>query len=99
MLKIFSASGEESALSDLGVYSAPSLAFRILGASPKFKIVDFYGQVRVIKLYSPIALFAALNTSLKGPKIWINSVYIYPEHPGTSYMGAEADDWPTLKIL
>ena len=42
-LKIFSASGEESALSDLGVYSAPSSAFRILGASPKFKIVDFYG--------------------------------------------------------
>ena len=42
-LKIFSALGEESALSDLGMYSAPSLAFRILGASPKFKIVDFYG--------------------------------------------------------
>ena len=42
-LKIFSASGEESALSDLGIHSAPSSAFRILGASPKFKIVDFYG--------------------------------------------------------
>ena len=42
-LKIFSASGEESALSDLGVHSTPSSAFRILGASPKFKIVDFYG--------------------------------------------------------
>ena len=42
-LKIFSASGEESALSDLGVYNAPSSAFQILGASPKFKIVDFYG--------------------------------------------------------
>ena len=42
-LKTFSASGEESALPDLGVYSAPNSAFRILGASPKFKIVDFYG--------------------------------------------------------
>ena len=55
--------------------------------------------MRVIKLYSPLALFAALNTSLKGQKIWIKSVYIYPEHLSTSYMGAEADDWPTLKIL
>ena len=96
-LKIFSASGEESALSNLGVHSAPSSALRILGASPKFKIVDFYGQVRAIKPYSPIALFVALNTSLKGPKIWIKSVYIYPEHPSTSYMGAEADACPTAQ--
>ena len=94
---MFSASGEGSALPDLGMYSTPSSAFRILGASPKFKIVDFYGQVRVIKLYSPIALFT--DTSLKGPKAWIKSVHIYPEHPSTSYMGAEADDWPTLKIF
>ena len=42
-LKTFSASGEESALSGLGVYSAPNLAFRILGASPKLKIIEFYG--------------------------------------------------------
>ena len=42
-LKIFFPSGEESALSDLGVHSALSSVFRILGASPKFKIVDFYG--------------------------------------------------------
>ena len=34
-LKIFSAPGEESASSDLGMHSAPSPAFRIL--------VDFYG--------------------------------------------------------
>ena len=47
--------------------------------------------MRVIKPYGPIALFVALNNSLKGPKIWIKSVYIYPEHPNTSYMGAEAD--------
>ena len=98
-LKIFSTSGEESASSELGMYSAPGPAFRILGALPKFKIVDFYGQVRAIKPYSPIALFAALNTSFKGPKNWIKSVYIYPEHPSTSYMGAEAEDWPTLKIF
>ena len=26
-----------------GVYSAPNSAFRILGALPKFKIIDFYG--------------------------------------------------------
>ena len=55
--------------------------------------------MRVIKLYSPITSFMALNTTLKGPKTWIKSVYIYPEHPSTSYMGAEADDWPTLKIF
>ena len=55
--------------------------------------------MRAIKPYSPIASFVALNTSLKGPKTWIKSIYIYPEHPGTSYMGAEADDWPTLKIF
>ena len=42
-LKTFSASGEESALPDLGVYSAPNSAFRKLGASPKFKIIEFYG--------------------------------------------------------
>ena len=35
--------GEESALSGLGVYSAPNSAFRTLGASPKFKIIEFYG--------------------------------------------------------
>ena len=42
-LNSFSALGEESALSGLGVYSAPNSAFRIPGASPKFKIIDFYG--------------------------------------------------------
>ena len=34
-LKTFSASGEESALSGLGVYSAPNSALGIRGASPK----------------------------------------------------------------
>ena len=86
-LKIFFALGKESALSDLGVHSAPSSAFRILGASPKFKIVDFYGLVRVIKVYIPIAWFVVLNTSLEGPKIGIRSAQVYPEHPSTRYMG------------
>ena len=54
--------------------------------------------MRVIKHYSPIAWFIALNTSLEGPKIGVKSVQIYPEHPTTCYMGAEADDWPTLRF-
>ena len=54
--------------------------------------------MRVIKPYSLIAWFVVLNTSLEGPKIGIKSVEVYPEHPSTSYMGAEADDWPTLRF-
>ena len=54
--------------------------------------------MRVIKHYSLIAWFVALNTSLEGPKIGVKSVQIYPEHPSTSYMGAEADDCPTLRF-
>ncbi len=34
---------EELALSGQGVDSAPNSVFRILGASPKFKIIEFYG--------------------------------------------------------
>ena len=52
--------------------------------------------MRVIKLYSPIAWFVVLNTSFEGPKIGIKSDQIFPEHLSTSYMGAEADDWPTF---
>ena len=54
--------------------------------------------MRVIKLYSPIAWFAMLNTSFEGPKIGIKSDQVYPEHPRTSYVGLEADDWPTLRF-
>ena len=79
-------------MSGLGVYSAPNSAFRIPEASPKFKIVDFYGYVRVIKVYSPIAWFVVLNTSFEGPKTGIKSDQVYPENLSTSYMGAEADD-------
>ena len=42
-LKIYAASSEEPALSGQGVDSAPNSFFRILGASLKFKIIEFYG--------------------------------------------------------
>ena len=42
-LKTYAAKGEEPALSGQGVDSAPNSVFRILGASPKFKIIEFYG--------------------------------------------------------
>ena len=42
-LKTYAASSEEPDLSGLGVDSAPNSAFRKLGASPKFKIIEFYG--------------------------------------------------------
>ena len=34
---------------------------------------------------------------LQGPNNGIKSVQVYPEHPRTFYVGAEADDWPTLR--
>ena len=37
--------------------------------------------MRVIKPYSLIAWFVALNTSLEGPKIGVKSARVYPEHP------------------
>ena len=52
--------------------------------------------MRVINYYSPIALFVVLSASLEGPNIGIKSAQVYPEHPSTSYMRAEADDWATL---
>ena len=42
-LKAYAASSEEPALSGQGVDSASNSVFRILGASPKFKIIEFYG--------------------------------------------------------
>ena len=42
-LKTYAASSEEPDLSGLGVDSAPNSVFRILGASPKFKIIEFCG--------------------------------------------------------
>ena len=55
--------------------------------------------MRVIKPYSPIAWFVVLNTSFEGPKTGLKSDQVYPEHLSTSYMGAEADDWPTLSLI
>ena len=42
-LKAYAASSEEPDLFGLGVDSALNSVFRILGASPKFKIIEFYG--------------------------------------------------------
>ena len=42
-LKAYAASSEEPDLSGQGMDSALNSVFRILGASPKFKIIGFYG--------------------------------------------------------
>jgi len=54
--------------------------------------------VRVFKHYSPIAWFVVLSASLEGPNYGKKSPQVYPEHPSTSGMGAEADDWPSLNF-
>ena len=48
--------------------------------------------MRVIKHYSPVALFVVLSTSLEGPNNGKKSAPVYPEHPSTHGMGVEADD-------
>ena len=85
-------------MSGKGVDSAPNSVFRMLGASPKFKIIEFYGLVRVFKHYSLIALFVVLTASLDGPNHGKKSAQVYPEHPSTGGMGAVADDSPSLKF-
>ena len=55
--------------------------------------------MRVFKHYSPIAWFVVLSASLEGPNYGKKSAQVYPEHPSTSGMGAEADDWPSLNFL
>ena len=81
------------------MYRAPNSAFRILGASPKFKIIEFYGKVRVIKHYSPISWFIVLSASLEGPKNGNKSAQVYLEHPSTRGMGVEADDSHLLDLI
>ena len=54
--------------------------------------------MRVIKHYSPIALFVVLSASLEGPKNGKKSTQVYPEHPSTRGMGVEADDSPSLRF-
>ena len=85
-------------MSDEGVDSAPNSIFRILGASPKFKIIEFYGKVRVFTHYSPIASFVGLSASLEGPKYGKKSAQVYPRTPQHYGKGAEADDSPSLSI-
>ena len=57
-----------------------------------------YGYVRVIKPHSPIAWFVALNTSFKDQIFGSRVFRFHPEHPRTTYVGAEADNWPTLRF-
>ena len=45
-----------------------------------------------------MALFVVLSTSLEGPNNEKKSAQIYPEHPNTRGMGAEADDLPSLRF-
>ena len=47
---------------------------------------------------SPVAFFVVLSASLDGPKYGNKSAQIYPEHPSTRGMGAEADDLPSLRF-
>ena len=42
--------------------------------------------------YGLIALLVVLSTSLEGPKNGNKSAPVYPEHPNTRGMGAEADN-------
>ena len=49
-------------------------------------------------IISPVASFVVLSASLDGPKHGNKSAQVYPEHPSTSGMGAEADDWPSLNF-
>ena len=54
--------------------------------------------MRVIKSHSLIAWFVALNTSFKDQNFGSRVFRFHPEHPRTTYVGAEADDWPTLRF-
>ena len=55
--------------------------------------------MRVFKHYSPIAWFVVLSASSKDPTMGKRVLRFIPEHPSTSGMGAEADDWPSLNFL
>ena len=54
--------------------------------------------MRVFKPYSLIAWFVAINTSFKHQTIGSRVFRFHPEHPRTTYMETEADDWPTLRL-
>ena len=61
-------------MSDLGMYSAPSSAFQILGAMPKFKIIELLWLSEGDKVVYSDCLVRCAKHLLKGPKIWIKSV-------------------------
>ena len=45
-----------------------------------------------------VAWFVVLNNSFKDHLIGSRLFRFHPEHPRTTYMGAEADDWLTLRF-
>ena len=49
-------------------------------------------------IISPVALFVVLGASLDGHKNGNKSAQVYPEHPSTRGMGAEANNLPSLKF-
>ena len=61
-------------------------------------IVKLLWLSEVLELYSPIAWFVALNTSFKDQTIGSRVFRLHPEPPCISYVGAEADDWPSLRF-
>ena len=54
--------------------------------------------MRAFKLHSLVAWFVALNNSFKDHIIGSRLFRFHPEHLRTTYVGAEADDWPTLRF-
>ena len=72
------------------------MVFRTLGDAPT--ILEFLWLTESDKDLWSDCLVRCAEHLLYGPKNGVKSVQVYPEHPHISYVGAEADDWPTLKI-
>ena len=79
-----------------GAYRAPSTVFRTPGAAPTILKLLWLGESDKA-LYSDCLVRCAEHL-LRGPNTGIKSARVYPEHPRTSYVGAEADNWPTLNL-
>ena len=54
--------------------------------------------MRAFKPHSLIVWFLALNNSFKDHIIGSRLFRFHPEHLRTTYVRAEADDWPTLRL-
>ena len=54
--------------------------------------------MRAFKPHSLIAWFVVLNNSFKDHIIGSRLFRFHPEHLRTTYVRAEADDWPTLRL-